>query len=216
MTSKAQLSNLKGCGFSEILLFYSQSQFSNRSTAKSYHYFNKSSHRSSWKLENGCTVSNPWYPGAFARLPWAAFVALLGAIVGIGGSTAVLILSDGVPITEWTFQPTVYLSIVSTITTIMIHYALAQGVTTAWWTRALKTNTKISDLHQYWKENEKQSARGTYIWAKLQSRCISFYDCGSISNNWTIATTSFTGGNNSITDERSTASCACSTAPARL
>ncbi|PMD37659.1 hypothetical protein L207DRAFT_493212 [Hyaloscypha variabilis F] len=107
-------------------------------------------------------MSNPWYPGAFARLPWAAFAALLGAIVGIGGSTAVLILSDGVPITEWTFQPTVYLSIVSTITTIMIHYALAQGVTTAWWTRALKTNTKISDLHQYWKTGNSLLAALTF------------------------------------------------------
>jgi len=83
-------------------------------------------------------MSNPWHPGGFARLPWPAFAALLGAIGGIAASIAVLILSNRVPITEWSFQPTVYLSIISTITNIMIHYALAQGVTTAWWIRALQ------------------------------------------------------------------------------
>lgn len=96
-------------------------------------------------------MSNPWHPGGFARLPWVAFGALLGAIGGIVGSIAVLVVSDGTPIAEWYFQPTVYLSIISTITNIMVHYALAEGVTTAWWTRALQSNTQMSDLHQYWK-----------------------------------------------------------------
>ena len=95
-------------------------------------------------------MNNAWHPGAFARLPWAAFAALLVAIVGIGGSIMVLRASDGVTLIDWYIQPTVYLSIISTITNIMTHFALAQGVTTAWWTRALKPNTKISDLHQYW------------------------------------------------------------------
>jgi hypothetical protein len=96
-------------------------------------------------------MSNPWNPGSFAQFPWTAFAALLGAIGGVAGSAAVLIVSDGIAITEWTFQPTVYLSIISTITNIMVRYALARGLTTAWWARALKANTKISDLHQLWK-----------------------------------------------------------------
>lgn len=96
-------------------------------------------------------MSNSWHPGGFARLPWVAFAALLGAISGIAGSIAVLIVSDGVPITNWYFQPTVYLSILSTITNIMVHYALTQGVTAAWWIKALKSDTRVSDLHQYWK-----------------------------------------------------------------
>jgi hypothetical protein len=65
-------------------------------------------------------------------------------------SFAVLVRSNGAPITQWSIQPTVYLSITSTITNIMIHYALTEGVTTAWWTRTLKENAKIVDLHQYW------------------------------------------------------------------
>jgi len=95
-------------------------------------------------------MKNPWKPGAFARLPWCAFAALVGAVGGVVGSVAVLLVSNGKPIPEWYFQPTVYLSIISTATNLMVHYALTQGVTIAWWTRALKPDTKISHLHQYW------------------------------------------------------------------
>lgn len=92
----------------------------------------------------------PWKPGAFARLPWTGFAALGGAVGGIVGSVAVLVVSNGKPITDWRFQPTVYLSIISTLTNIMVHYALTQGVTVAWWALALKPDTRISHLHQYW------------------------------------------------------------------
>ncbi|KAE9376429.1 hypothetical protein N431DRAFT_330742 [Stipitochalara longipes BDJ] len=95
-------------------------------------------------------MNNPWKPGAWARLPWSAFAALAGAIGGVVGSVAVLVVSNGKPIADWHFQPTVYLSIISTITNLMVHYALTQGATIAWWTRALKPDTKISHLHQYW------------------------------------------------------------------
>ncbi|KAH8778373.1 hypothetical protein F5882DRAFT_501781 [Hyaloscypha sp. PMI_1271] len=95
-------------------------------------------------------MRNPWKPGVYARLPWSAFAALVGAVGGVVGSVAVLVVSNGKPISDWTVQPTVYLSIISTLTNLMVHYALAQGVTIAWWTRALKPDTKISHLHQYW------------------------------------------------------------------
>jgi hypothetical protein len=51
---------------------------------------------------------------------------------------------------DWRFQPTVYLSIVSTLMNLMVHYAFTHGVKIAWWTRALKPDTKISQLQQYW------------------------------------------------------------------
>jgi hypothetical protein len=94
---------------------------------------------------------NSWKTGAFARLPWSGFAALLGAVVGMAGSIAILIASNGVPITKWSIQPTVYLSITSTITNILIHYALSEGLTTAWWSRALNSNVKVADLHRNWK-----------------------------------------------------------------
>lgn len=95
-------------------------------------------------------MRNPWKPGVYSRLPWSAFAALVGAVGGVVGSVAILIVSNGKPITDWMVQPTVHLSIISTLTNLMVHYALTQGVTIAWWTRALKSDTKISHLHQYW------------------------------------------------------------------
>ena len=93
--------------------------------------------------------NNPWKPGVFAKLPWAGFAALVGALGGVAGSVAVLVASNGKPITEWRFQPTVYLSIISTLTNLMVHYAFAEGVKIAWWARALKPDTKILHLHQF-------------------------------------------------------------------
>jgi hypothetical protein len=93
---------------------------------------------------------NPWRPGAFARLPWLGLGALVGTIAGVAASIAILVASDGVSILEWSFQPTVYLSITSTVTNVMIFFALSEGVTAAWWSRALKQDTEVSDLHHYW------------------------------------------------------------------
>src|SRR5271168_561677 len=90
---------------------------------------------------DAAATRKPGKPGAFKRLPWSGFGALIAAILGVGTSIAILITSNNQPITGWTFQPTVYLAIASTLTNILIHYAFAQGVTIAWWRRAMKENT---------------------------------------------------------------------------
>jgi hypothetical protein len=107
-------------------------------------------------------MNNQWQPGALVRLPWDGLAALLGAIAGIVGSIVILVVSNGDHITKWSFQPTVYLSIISTLTNIMVQYALHQGTTTAWWSRALKAKTKIVDLHYSW-------AAGNSLLAALKS-----------------------------------------------
>jgi hypothetical protein len=76
--------------------------------------------------------------------------ALLISILGVAASVGILVASDGQPISKWKYQPTVYLSIASTITNIALHFAFTEGVTTAWWRKALKPNTQLGDLHRSW------------------------------------------------------------------
>jgi Protein of unknown function (DUF3176) len=100
----------------------------------------------------------PWSPGVFARLPWLGFAALFGSILGIAASIGILIASNDRPITEWRIQPTVWLSVASTASNIMLHFALSEGVNVSWWRRAMLPQTQLGDLHRNW-------AFGNSIWA---------------------------------------------------
>ena len=91
-----------------------------------------------------------WNPGAFARLPWLALGALILSILGMFASVGILIASDGAVISSWRFTPSTYLSIASTVTNVTLHFAISEGIGVAWWRRALKEKTSITDLHRCW------------------------------------------------------------------
>jgi hypothetical protein len=89
-----------------------------------------------------------WQPGVFRHLPWSALGCIVGALLGIVASIAILRASDGVPITSWRYAPTVYLSITYTITNILLGVALGNGVTISWWRKALGEKTELGDLRE--------------------------------------------------------------------
>lgn len=95
----------------------------------------------------------PWSPG-WGRVPVRGAGALLISIIGIIFSAIVLSVSDGQTLenwsNHWTFSPTVYLSIASTITNITLHYALRDGMDVSWWKKSMASNTTIGDLHRTW------------------------------------------------------------------
>jgi hypothetical protein len=62
----------------------------------------------------------------------------------------VLALSNDQHIDRWRVQPTVYLAIASAVANIALHLALSQGVTIAWWVKAMKPNSTVRDLHNIW------------------------------------------------------------------
>lgn len=104
----------------------------------------------------------PWQPGFFRRAPWLGIIAFLGALGGILAAGVVLFTSNNKPIHEWSVQPTVYLAIASAATNILLHFALSQAVTVAWWRRALRKDTTVADLHRSWDY-------GQSLWAALTS-----------------------------------------------
>lgn len=114
------------------------------------------SEQSKYHSHHTHTIYNPvgrgqaWHSGALVRFPWLGIGALFASILGIVASIAILIASDKKPISDWTFQPTVYLSIASTLTNITLYFAFTKGVTISWWRRAMKDETHLADLHRYW------------------------------------------------------------------
>jgi len=82
-----------------------------------------------------------WQSGLLARLPWRAILSLLGALLGVAGPAAFLVYSSQSPVSDWEFQPTVYLAIVSTLTNILLHLALSEGANVAWRVQAVTKPT---------------------------------------------------------------------------
>lgn len=107
---------------------------------------------------------NPWRVSPVCRLPWQGFGALLIALIGVGASITILRISDGQPLRTWTWQPTVYLAIASTITNITLHFAFSEGLNVAWWRRAARDGTRIADLHRYWNHGNNLLAAATSGW----------------------------------------------------
>lgn len=91
-----------------------------------------------------------WRPGALRRIPWIGLAAVVGAIIGIAAAVAILVASNGALISDWTYPPTVYLSITYTISNILLNIGLSKGVTINWWRKALMDGTQLGDLHRYW------------------------------------------------------------------
>ncbi|KAJ9612887.1 hypothetical protein H2200_002828 [Cladophialophora chaetospira] len=91
-----------------------------------------------------------WQTGGWQHFPWKGLGALLLSLAGVIVSVAILLASNGDDVRQWKFQPTVYLSIASTITNISHTYALWEGITVAWWHKALKDGTNVGDLHRFW------------------------------------------------------------------
>ncbi|KAF1833723.1 hypothetical protein BDW02DRAFT_569704 [Decorospora gaudefroyi] len=100
------------------------------------------------------TSQNPslstWRTGFWRRFPHTGVLALVVSILASASMIYIIRTSDGQPISSWTYQPTVWLAVSYTIANIALQYALARAVTIAWWTKALKGDAKVKDLHNIW------------------------------------------------------------------
>lgn len=101
-----------------------------------------------------------WSPG-LQRSPWMALLAIFLTVAAIATCIGILVGSDGKPVNRWTFQPTVYLAIATTVANICLHFAFAEGVTIVWWRKALGATT-VGELHRAYDH-------GRDFWAALSA-----------------------------------------------
>jgi hypothetical protein len=94
---------------------------------------------------------NPWTPSFWSRFPVTGIAALAGAALLTCAAVAVLVLSDHKDTTSWGYdlKPTVYLSLATALTNILLTYALAEGVVISFWRNAKRGST-LRELNQYW------------------------------------------------------------------
>ncbi|KAM0255439.1 hypothetical protein ACHAQJ_005739 [Trichoderma viride] len=90
-----------------------------------------------------------WSPGILRRLPYSGILSLLGCILCIAATVAILKASDGQPTDDWSVSPTVYLALLTTALNRLAQFAFSEGVKIVWW-RAVIRGTTVSNLHKYW------------------------------------------------------------------
>lgn len=93
--------------------------------------------------------STPWTPSFLRIGPLIGLAALLFAFLQIFASYAVLKASHGDAVTNWKYQPNVYLAILAAISNKALSFAVVQGSVITWWLRALH-GTTVAQLHRDW------------------------------------------------------------------
>lgn len=84
-------------------------------------------------------------------MPWWGFGALLLALLCSAGSFLVLHYSNGVSATRWPdlIAPNVCLSVLGSISTIAVTYAIGEGIAISWWRKAMR-GASVKELHDAW------------------------------------------------------------------
>ena len=100
-------------------------------------------------------------PGFWVQFPWRVILPIVGCLVCLSGSIAILVRSDGQPVEHWSLSPTVYLALLTTITNMLLRYAFKEGAAISWWYKAFRGGT-VQDLHKHW-------SSGDGFWSALGS-----------------------------------------------
>ncbi|KAK5172819.1 uncharacterized protein LTR77_002939 [Saxophila tyrrhenica] len=101
---------------------------------------------------SSATVPSPKYTwkGSLIRAgPLAGVASLVFAILQIFASFAVLAASNKQPVSSWTFQPTVYLAVLTVLSNKLLAFAAVQGTVISWWRSAIR-GTSLGQLHRDW------------------------------------------------------------------
>lgn len=92
-------------------------------------------------------------------VPWVGILALIGSALTILFSWIVLHVIDGKPQVESSYlKPASWLSAILSANSVLLHVALSEGVTTAWWFTASRKYATVRDIHEAWAQGHSLSA----------------------------------------------------------
>ncbi|KAK3723539.1 hypothetical protein LTR37_001791 [Vermiconidia calcicola] len=95
------------------------------------------------------SYAHQWRRSMFRIGSLAGLAALAFAFLQIFASYAILAASDGQTVESWSYQPNVFLAILTAISNKALAFAAVQGTVVTFWLRALK-GTSLAQLHRDW------------------------------------------------------------------
>lgn len=97
------------------------------------------------------TSNQPWQAHSWRQFPSLTVLALLGAVTAISLAILVLYLSDDVQVDHLEFSPTVFLSILVTLSNALLRFAFQESADVFWWSRLLsESGVTLKELHTMW------------------------------------------------------------------
>jgi hypothetical protein len=99
-------------------------------------------------------VSDTWRPKLDKHVPVLSLAALFGVLLFAGLSVCILVLSNDQVVGKWphagaSIQPTVFLSLFSSISGLLLGFAISRGTTISWWQQAPR-GASVKDLSRSW------------------------------------------------------------------
>lgn len=91
----------------------------------------------------------PWRPSFLRVLPLMGLASLGYTGLQIFASYAVLAASNGDAVSNWRYQPTVYLATLTAISNKTLAFAAVQGAVVTFWLRVLR-GTTLGQMHRDW------------------------------------------------------------------
>jgi hypothetical protein len=92
-------------------------------------------------------------------VPWLGLFALTASGLTILFSWIVLHVIDGrIQIEASYLKPASWLSAILSANSVLLHIALSEGVTTAWWFTASRKNATVRDIHDAWSMGQSLSS----------------------------------------------------------
>lgn len=122
----------------------------------------------------------PWQPGFWKRIPWSAILSLGGFLICFGAMAGILVSSNGHEVDTWPFphlprkvSVSSLLSLVTSVASLCLSFALTKAYAVAWWQKALKG----APLHRLHFDLSIQTSLGTI----LSSPCFDLFTVAATS-----------------------------------
>ena len=92
-----------------------------------------------------------WKAHSWRRFPFMIALSLFGACAGGGGAFLLLHFVNNQAVEQWRVSPTVYLSIIATMSNTFVRYAFVSGLDIFWWSRLLSmSGVTLRELNDIW------------------------------------------------------------------
>jgi formate hydrogenlyase subunit 3/multisubunit Na+/H+ antiporter MnhD subunit len=106
-----------------------------------------------FSIESKNTDPHPKKQSRLKGIPWLAFLSLMGVLLCMGASVAIIVISDGQIVESWLVRPAVNLAILSALSNVALGIAFSEAVVSTWWSRAEK-GASLEELHYIWNRGE--------------------------------------------------------------
>ncbi|KFY25923.1 hypothetical protein V491_01547 [Pseudogymnoascus sp. VKM F-3775] len=128
------------------------------------------------------THGNIWAPTLRRNTPGWGLVAVFITLACCVGAIIIVVVSNGQNVEAWKVQPSVLLAILMAGSNATLMFALAGGVTNAWWYKVYKGAT-VAEVHQ-------QFSFGMSLWEAMSAgRQMGTVACATIIGTWAIFAT---------------------------